>query len=129
MKGLFVLAVYTLLAAGIAFAQDITGDWNGTLITGEGSFRLVLHLARNADGTLKATLDSIDQGVKAIPVTSAKLSKSQLTLKVDSVHGTYDGKVDAEASEIDGTWNQGAPLPLTYRRGGITQKADWGDSA
>jgi hypothetical protein len=122
LKKLFVLAVFTLLTAFFASAQDITGDWNGTLNTGEGSLRLVLHLARNTDGTLKATLDSIDQGVNGIPVTSATLSNSQLTLKVDAVHGTYDGKVNRETSEIEGTWNQGAPLPLTFRRGGTNKE-------
>jgi pimeloyl-ACP methyl ester carboxylesterase len=31
-------------------------------------------------------------------------------------HGTYEGKVNAAATEIDGTWTQGQPLPLDFKR-------------
>ena len=123
MNKLYVTA-FILLATAVGLAQDITGDWNGTLNTGAGQLRLVLHLAKNADGGLKATLDSIDQpGANGIPVSSATMKNSQLNLKVDAVNGTYEGKVNADASEIAGTWTQGAALQLNFHRGSIAAKA------
>lgn len=122
MKKLFVTFVFIFLATAVSLAQDIGGDWNGTLNTGASELRLVLHVTKNPDGTLKSTIDSVDQGANGIPVTSTTLKDSTLNLKVDAVNGTYDGKVSADGKEIVGTWTQGAGLSLTFQRGGIAAK-------
>ncbi len=122
MKKPFIISTFILVITAASFAQDITGDWNGTLKPGGGELRLVLHITKNADGTLKATLDSIDQGANAIPVTAITLKDSKLNLKVDAVNGTYDGKVNADTSEIDGMWSQGGSLELIFHRGNIAAK-------
>jgi uncharacterized protein len=122
MKKLFVVLVFILVALGTSFAQDISGDWNGKLSVNGAELRLVLHVTKNADGSLKSTLDSVDQGANGIPVTATTLKDSQLNLKVDAVNGTYEGKVNANATEIAGTWTQGTALPLTFHRGGIAAK-------
>src|SRR5215467_13784105 len=100
--------------ATFAFGQDVTGDWHGTLNANGAELRLVLHISKNADGRLKATLDSVDQGANGIPVTSAMLKDSTLSLKVDAVQGGYEGKINADASQIVGTWTQGRVLDLTF---------------
>ena len=106
-----------LLAGCLAKAQDITGDWQGTLDTGMGQLRLVLHITKGADGVLKATLDSIDQpGANGIPVHSVTLKDSKLNLDVVAVNGTYEGKVAADAKTISGTWSQGKEFPLEFKR-------------
>src|SRR5579864_5981503 len=122
MKNLSAVFAFILLTCGVTLAQDITGDWNGTLNANGAELRLVLHITKNSDGSLKATLDSVDQGANGIPVSSATLKDSNLNLKVDAVSGAYEGKVNADASEIDGTWTQGAALPLTFHRGGVAVK-------
>ena len=122
MKNRLATFAFILLSTAVCFAQDITGDWNGTLHANGAELRLVMHLSKNADGTLKATLDSIDQGANGIPVSSATLKDSKLNLDVSAVHGTYDGKVNADASEIAGTWTQGAQLELNFHRGAIAVK-------
>jgi|GEM_PF-1717209 len=104
-------------AAPAAIQPAIIGDWSGTLTVGPAQLRLVLHLTAAKDGSLTATLDSIDQGANGIPVTSATLTGSKLSLTVDAVHGTYEGTVNKDASEIAGTWNQGQPLELNFKRG------------
>src|SRR6266852_6124340 len=106
MKQLFAI-LFALGAATFSSAQDVTGDWNGTLKPGGAELRLVLHITKNADGSLKATLDCIDQGADGIPVNAVTLKDSKLNLTVDAVRGTYEGKVNANASEIAGTWTQG----------------------
>jgi uncharacterized protein len=121
---ILVCAVFIALAVGASHAQNIVGDWQGTLKAGGAELRLVLHIAKNADGSFKATLDSIDQGANGIPVTSISLKDSKLSFTVDAVHGTYDGKVTADANEISGTWTQGQPLPLNFKRGAAPVKIE-----
>src|SRR5580765_7962123 len=97
----FVAVALVFVAACLAHAQDIAGDWQGTLNTGMGELRLVLHITKGADGALKATLDSIDQpGANGIPVNSITLKDSKLNLDVTAVHGTYEGKVAADGKTI-----------------------------
>ncbi|HTS34273.1 MAG TPA: alpha/beta fold hydrolase [Candidatus Solibacter sp.] len=114
MKRIFILAI--LAAASFAHAQDISGDWQGTLRAGASELRLVLHITRAADGTLKSTLDSIDQGANGIRVTSTTFKDSKLNLDVTDVHGTYEGKVSPDGKTIAGTWIQGQALPLEFTR-------------
>jgi uncharacterized protein len=105
-----------IMAASLACAQDIAGDWQGTLNTGMGELRLVLHITKAADGNLTATLDSVDQGANGIPVKSATLKGSKLNLDVTAVQGTYEGTVAADGKSISGTWTQSKPLPLEFKR-------------
>jgi pimeloyl-ACP methyl ester carboxylesterase len=116
MKTAFTMVVFAISAACLAHAQDIVGDWQGTLKDGSAELRVVLHIAKSEGGGLRATLDSIDQGANGIPVNSIVLKDSKLNLIVDAVHGTYEGKVNANATEIAGTWSQGQPLPLDFKR-------------
>jgi len=122
MKKLFILLLFVVIATAVSLAQDITGDWNGTLKPGGAELRLVLHITKNADGSLKATLDSIDQGANAIPVNVVTLKDSKLNLTVEAVRGTYEGKVNATAREIAGTWTQGGSFELNFHRGNIAAK-------
>ena len=122
MKKLFIVLTFIAATTCLSFAQDIVGDWNGKLTIGTVELRLVLHVSKAADGSLKATLDSVDQGAPGIPVNAVTLKDSKLYLTVDAVHGTYTGKVNADANEIDGTWTQGAPLELNFHRGGLAAK-------
>lgn len=94
----------------------MTGDWQGTLKAGTAELRLVLHITKVDGGSLKATLDSVDQGADGIPVTSIVCNDSNLSFTVDSVHGNYEGKVSSDAAKISGTWSQGQPLPLDFKR-------------
>jgi len=115
MKRLFILFVL-IMGATLARAQDIAGDWQGTLNTGMGELRLVLHITKAADGSLTATLDSVDQGANDIPVKSAILKGSKLNLDVTAVQGIYEGTVATDSKSISGTWSQGKPLPLEFKR-------------
>ncbi|MGA2651675.1 MAG: alpha/beta hydrolase [Terracidiphilus sp.] len=101
--------------------SQIAGDWQGTLNAGV-ELRLALHITAAKDGTLSATLDSVDQGANGIPVTSVTLKDSKLSLVVDAVHGTYEGTVNKDASGIAGTWSQGQPLELNFKRGTFAEK-------
>ncbi|HEY6306072.1 MAG TPA: alpha/beta hydrolase [Candidatus Angelobacter sp.] len=108
--------------ASTAMAQDIAGDWQGTLKAGI-DLRVIVHIEKAESGGWKATLYSIDQGTEAIPVTSVTLQGSTLKLGVDLIRGTYEGKVSADGASIAGTWTQGLPLPLELQR--ATKETAW----
>ena len=116
MKNILMLAALVFSTVRAGHSQNIVGDWQGTLKAGMAELRLVLHIASDQDGNLKATMDSVDQGANGIPVTSISLKESKLSLAVDSVHGTYEGKVNSDVTAIAGTWTQGQPLPLDFKR-------------
>lgn len=99
-----------------ASQPSVAGDWAGTLKAGSAELRLVLHITAAKDGSLTATLDSIDQGANGIPINTVTLKDGKLNLDVQAVHGTYDGTVNKDASEIDGTWSQGQPMELNFKR-------------
>jgi hypothetical protein len=117
MKNTLIAVALLLSTAGLAQAQDIVGDWHGTLKVGpDMELRLALHVTKG-EGELTATMDSLDQGANGIPVTAIKLDGSKVTFTVDAVRGTYEGTVNAGGTAIEGTWSQGQPLPLAWTRG------------
>ena len=123
MKRILTLALL-IIVPSLAHAQDLSGDWQGTLSASGAELRLVLHITKSADGSLKATLDSVDQGTNGIPVSSVTLKDSTLSLEIEAVHGTYEGKVSADGKTISGTWSQGASLPLNFKRGAPPLKTE-----
>jgi pimeloyl-ACP methyl ester carboxylesterase len=124
MKKIIIAAAVILSGVCAACAQDVAGDWQGTLHAGVADLRLVLHITKSDAGGLKATLDSVDQAANGIPVNSIVLKDSTLTLGVDAVHGTYEGKVSSDGNTIAGTWSQGQPLPLEFKRAAAPVKPE-----
>lgn len=102
----------------LAFAQtkSIEGDWQGALNTGALKLRIGLHISKDAAGNLTAKLDSIDQSVMGLPVKTATLTGNRLILDIPVMHGSFEGTVNADASEIAGTLTQAVALPLTFKR-------------
>ncbi len=111
------LAVPALFLAlvSVAHAQDISGDWQGTLDTGVGHLRLVLHITKATDGNLKATLDSPDQGIGGMPVDSFSFQDNKVHFTVNVVKGSYDGTLKSNGS-FNGNWIQGQKFPLVLTK-------------
>jgi hypothetical protein len=112
---LMALALAALAPLVRAQAQ-IAGDWQGTLNAGGMQLHLALHIAAAKDGRLTATFDSIDQGANGIPITAISLKDSKLAFSVDAAHISYEGTINKDGSEIDGTWTQGQPMELNFKR-------------
>jgi fermentation-respiration switch protein FrsA (DUF1100 family) len=123
MKKSIFLAFILAAACGMQ-AQNIVGDWQGTLKAGPVELRLGLHITKNDKGGLTATMDSLDQGASGIPVSSISLDATKLNFAVEAVHGSYAGVVNPEGSSIHGTWTQGAPLPLDFTRATVPLKTE-----
>jgi fermentation-respiration switch protein FrsA (DUF1100 family) len=116
MKRIYPIMCSLVALICISHAQDVTGDWEGTLHAGAADLHLVLHITKGDAGALKATLDSVDQAANGIPVSSITFSDSKLKLGIDAVHGTYEGKLSGDGATISGTWSQGQPLQLDFKR-------------
>ncbi len=98
-------------------SATLEGHWTGSLQAGEAVLHLVLHVSKAQDGSFKATIDSLDQGVYGIEVTSLSLKNSSLHFNVASVGASYEGRLAANHRAIEGDWTQGsASLPLVFHR-------------
>ena len=105
-----------LAAAAVLNAQDIAGDWQGTLKPNGVELRLILHIVKSSSGALTATCDSVDQGANGIPIGPVTLVDRKVSFAIASIGAKYEGKVNADASSIDGAWTQGEPFPLVFKR-------------
>src|SRR5665647_820336 len=113
-KNIFILSV--LFVALTATAQNITGEWNGSLKVGGMQLRLVFHITKT-DAGFSATMDSPDQGAKGIPMSKATFENPVLTVEMAAAKIEYTGKLDS-AGVITGTFNQGGqsfPMVLTRK--------------
>jgi hypothetical protein len=112
----------TLLALMVGFAMaapaaGVAGDWQGTLDTGGGTLRVVVHVTQDKDGKLSGAVDSPDQGAAGIAITAITYKEPDLHFEVESIGGSYDGKMNKENSQIAGDWKQGGgSLSLTFKR-------------
>jgi RNA polymerase sigma factor (sigma-70 family) len=98
-----------------ASPDDLTGHWLGTLDFKGMKLRLALHVAKMPDGTLSATLDSLDQGANGIPASLVSFNAPDAHLEWNTISGVFEGKVKND--KITGTWTQlGRPIPLVLER-------------
>jgi hypothetical protein len=117
VQKLVFMALAALALSPVCRAQSpVAGDWLGTIDAGGAQFHLALHVTAEKDGTLKATFDSIDQSAYGVPVSTISFQESKLTFSIDAAHAEYEGTLNKDATEIDGTLTQGEPVPLNFKR-------------
>ena len=119
MKKTIITILLTVVAlTGSAQVQPTTallGSWSGKLKIGTMSLTIVLHLEQ-ADGYVKASLDSPDQGAKGISVFKEYLSDDSVAVKVESLDVTYRAKL--KDGKLDGKFTQrGFTFPLVMTKG------------
>jgi hypothetical protein len=96
--------------------SDIAGAWMGTIDAGEIKLRVVFHITNTSEG-LKASLDSLDQGIKGVPVTAVTRDGTSLKIELKKIDGVYEGQISKDKGTIEGTWTQrGTRRPLVLTR-------------
>ena len=124
MKRLMAIALAICSAPAILLGQDVAGTWQGTLSTPAAQLRLVLRIARAADGKLEGQLFAIDQGAQ--PRTMSQLSVEGRVVKwrVDALSASYEGTFSPDGNAISGMVTQtDAPQPLNFVR--ATPQTAW----
>lgn len=123
MKKLLLWIVsFALLAGGALGAQDLTGNWQGTLRASK-DLRMILVIAKE-NGKLQAKLYSIDETAQPFRVSSISQDSWTLKFAIDLNGTTYEGKMNADSSRITGTWTQAVtPIPMDFSR--ATAETAW----
>jgi len=116
-------AVLTMpIVAACLGAQDIAGDWQGTLKASPQDLPIVLRIVRGADGTLSASLFNITRGGDALAVSALTFESPVLNFSAYALRGTFEGELSRDGDSIAGAWSQGA-RPLEFRR--ATKETAW----
>jgi pimeloyl-ACP methyl ester carboxylesterase len=104
--------------------SDIDGSWMGVLDLGTLKLHVVFNIVTGPGG-LSATLDSPDQGANGIPTSSVTRDGASLKIEIKKIQGSFEGKIAADLSSIDGTFTQlGAPHPLVLKPVREKEKAE-----
>jgi hypothetical protein len=93
--------------------MNISRAWEGAIQPG---LRVVLTISNGKAGA-EALMVSPDQGNAQIPVSAVTWKGATLTLEVKAVGGGYEGELNKEGTEMNGTWSQrGNSAPLQFKK-------------
>jgi len=128
MKKVLWIIALAALSGSASFsqlsAQNITGTWQGEIQPPQGKgLRVVIKVSTTDADKLAAVFYSIDQQSPAIPATTFTRNGSAVKMTIAAANATYEGKLNAEGTLIDGTWSQGVPLPLKLTK--ATPETAW----
>jgi len=91
--------------------------WQGVLRADGLELRLVLRISKAPDGTMTATLDSVDQGALNLPVDTLTIENQAFRFEMKSLGARYEGTLNEDGTEVVGVWTQGGrSFPLTFKR-------------
>jgi len=103
-------------AKNAAIGKELEGTWNGTLNVDGIAKPLVLVLSNHADNTSSGSIANPAEGFE-IPISTITQKASSLTLDVKTINGSYAATLNAQGTELVGTWTQGSlVLPLIFKR-------------
>ena len=119
---LFLVALAAMFGTG-ARAQDLSGNWQGTLKVGK-DLRVIFNLYKGEKDGWSAKLYSIDQTPQPIPVDAVTKQGSTVKMTINLVGGGFEGKLSDDGKTMTGTWTQGAQgFPLVLVR--ATPETAW----
>lgn len=119
--GAFVVLCACVTAA--ACAQDLTGNWQGTLQTGGNGLRTVIKVTKG-DGKYNATLYNVDQAGASIPVTTLALVGKTVQFTIKMMDASYTGTLAPDGNAITGKVTQGDQIrELDLQR--VTEENTW----
>ena len=104
-----------------AMAQEpetevLVGHWMGTLELGGVQLRMRFDVETD-DGSLSATMYSVDQGNAEIAVATFDVAEATVSMTMPMIGGSYEGTLADDGASIEGTFTQmGTSLPLVLER-------------
>lgn len=109
----------SILISTSALAQDLSGQWHGTLVAAQyDPIDVVFNLHKSdGDAPHTGTLDIPSQFRSGLPIDSVSIRDQQITITLSSIQVAYYGNLvladNGEVIAIEGDWNQsGEYVPL-----------------
>lgn len=105
--------------ASPAVSKEFEGDWEAAFTLPNGQSRPIqVHFKNQPDRTVAATIDSPSQGFHG-SLEQVVQSGNSVKFQVHIYGGSFEGTLNAAATEIAGTWVQGGanpPAALTLKK-------------
>lgn len=115
------VCVIAILFAGCLRAQDITGNWQGTITPpGRQAQRMIVRVFHDDGAALKAKIYSIDQGYEAQWLDFIAVRHSVVTFQLAGLQLSYEGRLSSNGNVISGTWTQGLSIPFVLHKATAT---------
>src|SRR5207302_6394769 len=124
MKRVLVwLAAFCMSVSGAAVAQDISGNWQGTLQAGNG-LRTVIKISKADNGGWKGTLYSVDQGAAGFDLSTLTEQGNTVQFTIKTLDVSYTGTLGADGQTISGNSTQnGQTHQLNLQH--VTEENTW----
>jgi uncharacterized protein (TIGR03435 family) len=119
---LWMMALLALLGSTLE-AQNIAGNWQGTLQAGPQKMRIVFTIALEND-KLNATLHIVDQPSPPIAATITR-DGSNVKMAIPSFNGSYEGKLSGDGNSIAGKLSVGTGEPQALNLARATGETAW----
>jgi uncharacterized protein (TIGR03435 family) len=118
-----VVALAAMFGASVR-AQDVAGDWQGTLKITGGQIRMVVKVSKEEKGVWAAKLYNADRATPPMNASSVTVDGSTFKFSADPMGAKYQGKLSADGKTIVGTWTMGGlDTPVTLAR--ATPETAW----
>jgi mono/diheme cytochrome c family protein len=120
---MFWIFTLTLFSVSALHAQDIVSVWQGTFKSASEQHRVLVQISKTDSGLAVAAV-YIEFFPDAICIDSSMVNASDLKFTINKEKGTYEGKVSADGSSVEGRWTWDRhPVALELRR--TTKQAAW----
>ncbi len=104
--------------------HELEGDWEGDITVLDHPVHAKLSLANHDNGEATAKLVIKGHQENVVQVERVTQESDLLTLEVPSQHATYDGRINADGTEIDGVFEQqSVDFPIVFHRAGQSKEA------
>ena len=105
-------------------SSSIVDDWSGVLDVGIVKVTLVLHIQKDSNEQLIATVDTLEQKVNGTSIDLVTFDGGLLKFEIKAASAKFEGLLIKNESEISGQWTQsGQSFPLAFKRGIKTVEA------
>lgn len=119
MRGTALLVgVFAQLVGAALPAQDVAGDWRGSLTAGPQTLQVLLTITNADGGAVKGARLTIDQaGVRqSVSADSIVVTDSVVRITFAALRGKYEGRLSGDGQALLGTWTQIRAQPLDFHR-------------
>jgi bla regulator protein blaR1 len=105
MKKALCAVAIVVLSVGALLAQDITGQWQGTLALGQG-LRTIITVSRDPRGELQGVMYSIDQSPQPVAVGGITVQGATVKMSMPAIAATFEGRFNVEGNTMIGAVTQ-----------------------